>query len=344
MGHQEGERAKVRRLKGEQLWIEKSGTAIFFLGDVDIQVEEDAKLVIEVTVNDKSGRAKVDFNLEELLEDQEENGTATVDTDVDVLDVDLDEEELDGDEEQEEDYEESLENLASAMQRLTVRLKDIGLRTVEDDSDDAPDYDAENESAEEADDWSEEADYKDDVDDEPDDEADDDTEGEAEPEPADVADDEELPDVEDELAQALEDLPEGTQIVEVRWPASGDDQTPAQPAESKKQTWLVRPEIQTAGKETWSSGPRFLNAIGNVIRSLSQVQAKGSDTDTEPEDLAAGEETAQGAERSVELVVNPQEKDSVQSHTEPEIVPTRLSGDGVTRIINKGIGIRPSKR
>lgn len=127
--------------KGKQLWIEKIGTAIFFLGDVEIKVDDDAKLVIEIKVDSESGEAAAEFDLADLnkitagngenKDDESERHSKGLGT-VDIY-VDADSEEEDYDNESEDD---GAPDLASAMDCLILRLNEVGLQPVDQNSDD----------------------------------------------------------------------------------------------------------------------------------------------------------------------------------------------------------------
>lgn len=163
-------------LSGKRIWIDKITTAIFFLGDVDIQVDEDAKLILEIKIDSDTDDAKVDFKLEAEFDDENtgHEGTGGLRRRITVNAGDLDE---DGE---------------NVLDLLTVRLNDVGLHLVADEEkgkavmedtvdetggrladDDADDAADEHDEDEDHDGYEDEDDDKDEDDEDDDDESDD---------------------------------------------------------------------------------------------------------------------------------------------------------------------------
>lgn len=120
-----GKKPKVKSLgslSGKRIWIDKITTAIFFLGDVDIQVDEDAKLILEIKIDSDTDDAKVDFRLEAEFDDSGEDGSnGGVRKRISVNSDELGE---DGE---------------NVIDLLTVRLKDVGLKPIVEDDDEEDD-------------------------------------------------------------------------------------------------------------------------------------------------------------------------------------------------------------
>lgn len=257
-----GKKPKVKSLgslSGKRIWIDKITTAIFFLGDVDIQVDEDAKLILEIKIDSDTDDAKVDFRLEAEFDDSGEDGSnGGVRKRISVNSDELGE---DGE---------------NVIDLLTVRLKDVGLKPiVEDDGEEDDAHRRKRKENNEKLEASEAAVDEDDAEDEDEDENDADESCGEESEDDEVEEEDEKDDKDDDKDHDKDDdakaeKAEKTEPIETR-------SIDTKPEQGKPATWIVEvPSGAATAKIDTSALPGWLNKLISAAESVEIVTNPGA--------------------------------------------------------------------